>query len=119
MIDVGGTGIDVHKNLPGEVDLLMPDYSIYPDMDYDLGFTSRGCNRNCPFCFVPRKEGKFRIHQHPREFHDPTHRKVKLLDNNILFDKSWFFEVTDWIMENKLAVEFNQGLDIRLMDKEI
>ncbi len=118
-LDIGGTGIDTHSHLPEEVDSMMPDYSIYPDCDYDVGFTTRGCIRNCPFCFVPRKEGKFRIHQHPKDFHDPSHKWVKLLDNNILADKDWFFVVTDWIMANNLGVEFNQGLDIRLLDREI
>lgn len=118
-IDVGGSGIDLNKNLPDNVNLLMPDYSLYPDCDYDLGFTTRGCCRNCYFCIVPKKEGRFRINQHPSEFHDPRHKKIVLMDNNILFDKSWFYEVTDWIMANNMRVDFNQGLDIRLMDKDI
>lgn len=118
-IDVGGSGIDLNKNLPDNVNLLMPDYSLYPDCDYDLGFTTRGCCRNCYFCIVPKKEGKFRINQHPSEFHDPKHKKIVLMDNNILFDKTWFYEVTDWIMANNMRVDFNQGLDIRLMDNDI
>ena len=107
------------KTLPKEVDLMMPDYSIYPDCDYDLGFTSRGCNRNCYFCIVPRKEGKFHVNQHPSEFHHPNHKKIVLMDNNILFDKDWFFEVTDWILANNMKVDFNQGIDIRLMDMDV
>lgn len=118
-IDIGGGGIDLKKNLPEEVNMLMPDYSIYPDCDYDLGFTTRGCNRGCYFCIVPKKEGKFHINQHPSEFHDPGHKKIVLMDNNILLDKDWFFEVTDWILRNGMSVDFNQGLDIRLMDNDI
>lgn len=98
---------------------MMPDYSLYPDWHSDLGFTTRGCGRRCYFCVVPEKEGRFRIHQHPQEFHDPKHRSIVLMDNNILWDKEWFFEVTDWILANNMAVDFNQGLDIRLMDNDI
>lgn len=118
-IDIGGSGYDINKKLSDEIDRLMPDYSLYPDYPSDLGFTSRGCNRKCYFCIVHRKEGRFRIHQHPSEFHDPKHKSIVLMDNNILWDKDWFLEVTDWILANKMKVDFNQGLDIRLIDNDI
>ena len=118
-IDIGGSGYNLDKNLPEEVDLMMPDYSLYPKCDYDLGFTSRGCARHCHFCIVPRKEGKFRRSQHPREFHIPNHKKIVLMDNNILLDTDWFFEVTDWILKCGLSVDFNQGLDIRLLSPDV
>lgn len=118
-IDIGGSGISLTKQLPEEVTHLMPDYSIYPQVDYSLGFSSRGCIRNCPFCIVPKKEGRAYISQHPREFHNPQFKKIMLLDNNILALRSWFFEVADWIINNNLKVDFNQGLDVRLIDPEI
>lgn len=118
-IDIGGGGYDLHKNLPQEVDLMMPDYSLYPEWGSDLGFTSRGCIRNCHFCVVPKKEGTFRINQHPKEFHLPGHKSAVYMDNNILANRDWFFEVTDWCLSNQIKVDFNQGLDIRLMSDEI
>lgn len=56
-VDIGGVAYDLKKNLPREVDLMMPDYSLYPEWDCDLGFTTRGCNRGCYFCKVTPKEG--------------------------------------------------------------
>ena len=99
----------------------MPDYSLYPDIDYSLGFTTRGCIRNCDFCVVPQKEGRVRKVQHPSEFHDPKFSKIMLLDNNItsLNKGKWFFEVTDWINDEKLQCDFQSGIDIRLMTPEI
>lgn len=124
-INIGGTGYSLDSRIPvpetpegGGADLTFPDYSLY-DMDYDLGFTSRGCIRNCYFCVVPKKEGRFRPVQHPRDFHDQKHRKAVYLDNNILASKEWFFEVTDWILEEDLEIDFNQGLDIRLLTEEV
>lgn len=119
VIDLGGSGADITKSLDARTEKQEPDYTIYPDIDYSLGFTSRGCVRNCGFCIVRQKEGKFRPVQHPSEFHNPEFRKIVLMDNNILASKDWFFKVTDWILENKLKVDFNQGIDIRLLDTEI
>ena len=120
-IDIGGSGISLSQSerIPSEVWSMMPDYSLYPECDYDLGFTTRGCIRNCHFCVVPKKEGKIHRNQHPSEFHHPGHKKAVWMDNNILAMRDWFFEVTDWLLKNRIAVDFNQGLDVRLMDSEI
>ena len=53
----GGTGYGIYGTLPDEIDAMYPDYSIYPDCDYAIGFLTRGCIRKCPWCIVPRKEG--------------------------------------------------------------
>ena len=118
-IHIGGSGYDLNTKLPDEVDRMMPDYSLYPDCDYSLGFTTRGCIRKCPFCVVPIKEGKFRVHQHPREFYNPAFKKITFLDNNILADPDWFQEVADWCISKHLRVDFNQGLDLRLVTQDI
>lgn len=116
LVDLGGSGVSMKYDY--EMDNVYPDYSLY-DMDYDLGVTTRGCIRKCYFCVVPKKEGDFRIIEHPKHFHDPNHHKVVLMDNNILVNFSWFKEVADYLITNNLAVDFNQGLDIRLMNDEI
>jgi len=118
-IRIGGSGYDLSKKLPNEVEYMKPDYSLYPEIDYSMGFTTRGCIRDCEFCVVPRKEGELCRWQHPKNFHNNQFNKIKLLDNNILADKEWFFEVTDWILDENIKIDFNQGLDIRLLDQEI
>lgn len=116
---VGGSGVDLKSELPEYIERLRPDYDLYPDMDYSLGFTSRGCNRKCHFCIVPEKEGKFIRWQHPREFHNERFNRIVFLDNNILFDKEWFYEVMEFVKDNNLRFDWNQGLDIRLIDSNI
>lgn len=121
-ISIGGSGYDLMSELTEEIEYIKPDYSLYPDCDYSIGFTTRGCGRNnktCPFCIVPQKEGQIRIAQHPREWYNPEFKKIMFLDNNILFKRKWFFEVIDWCIQNNLEVWFTQGLDIRLLDLEI
>ena len=118
----GGSGIYLNEKLPDEIELLKPDYDLYPVENYhqtSLGFTSRGCPRRCGFCLVHEKEGSFRKAQHVKEFHDDRFKVVTLLDNNILADPEWFFENTNWIIEHKLHLNISQGMDIRFLTDEI
>lgn len=118
IINIGGSGHDLKAELPPEIEALKPDYSLY-DMDYSLGFSSRGCIRQCHFCIVPEKEGRFRTTQHPAIWHDPKHNKIIFMDNNILANPAWFLEIADWIKSHDLRADFNQGLDARLITDEI
>lgn len=118
-IVVGGPGYDLSVTLPDDVELMKPDYDLYPECESSIGFSTRGCFRKCHFCIVPEKEGRFRTVQHPREWYDERFDKIMFLDNNIIADKNWFFEVTDWCIEKNLQVWFTQGLDIRLLDEEV
>ena len=114
--EIGGSGYDITKKLPDEIEHIMPDYSLY-DIDYSIGFTSRGCLRNCGFCIVPKKEGPIRHNAHVQEFHRLDHKKIMLLDNNFLASPNYLFEL-GYINQLALKVNFNQGLDIRLMTPE-
>lgn len=118
-IIIGGSGYSLDSKLPDNVDLIKPDYDLYPSMDYSIGYTTRGCNRNCTFCIVQTKEGRFHIRQHPQEFFDERFDKIVFLDNNILLNKKWFFEVMNFCNDHSLTIDFNQGLDIRLVDNDI
>jgi len=118
-IGIGGSGYNLQKELPPEIENMKPDYSLYPTNDASIGFFSRGCFRKCHFCIVDQKEGKFRRTQHPSLWYKPAFKKITFLDNNILADKEWFMEVTSWCIERKLEIQFNQGLDIRLLDEKI
>lgn len=116
-IDIGGSGYDLKKRLPDEIENIKPDYDLYPDMSYSIGHTTRGCIRNCYFCIVRQKEGKLTRWQHPSEFHDSRFKTIQLLDNNWMADRDWFMETSQWIIDNNLRLIEN-GMDIRLLDDD-
>jgi hypothetical protein len=121
-VDIGGSGVDLMKKLPPEIEVMKPDYSLYPRNASSIGFSSRGCirnNKSCQWCIVPKKEGKLKRTQHPSEWYNPKFKRIVFLDNNNLGDKEWFMEITGWCLEKKLKIWFTQGLDIRLVDLEI
>lgn len=112
---VGGSGTgDFAKVLSSEVEHICPDYSLY-GLDYSMGFTSRGCFRGCAFCIVPAKEGDKVIEWSPLE-EFVRHKRVLLLDNNFLASPRWRSKLT-WLIERGVKADFNQGLDIRLVNK--
>lgn len=77
----------------------------------DATFTSRGCIRSCEFCIVPRSEGKL------VELRDWPIRPI-ICDNNFLATgDDHFNSVIDKLL-NQSNVDFNQGLDIRLITNE-
>mgnify|MGYP004471687623 CR=1 FL=1 len=59
-IITGGTGYKDYGSLPAEIEGTFPDYSLYPEWKPAIGFLTRGCIRNCPWCIVPKKEGTIR-----------------------------------------------------------
>lgn len=116
--EIGGSGYNLTSKLPEEIEFIKPDYDLYPS-EYSQGFTSRGCNRNCYFCIVNKKEGNFVRWQHPDDFFDERFTSIKLMDNNILFDKMWTLEVLNWCIDHNLDVDMTNGYDVRLIDEDV
>lgn len=126
----GGTGYEIEtvngkenfnkekaKTLPHEIEHIMPDYSIYDIEDTAYGFMSRGCPRGCSFCHVEAKEGKksYKVADLSEFWNGQKH--IELLDPNTLACNEWK-DILQQLIDSKARVNFNQGLDIRLMTEE-
>lgn len=123
------------------VDRITPDYSIldeikykYPASNAYFTYMTRGCVRKCPFCAVPKIE-PFYVEYIPfkkqiQAINEKYGEKkdLLLLDNNVLAS-SKFDQIIDEIQEagfhkgaklnNRFRyVDFNQGIDLRLLTKE-
>jgi hypothetical protein len=108
----GGTGIDLTTILNKKIDALCPDYALY-NLDYSMGFFTRGCPHHCPWCVVPEKEGDIQPY---RKFEDfIRHDKAVLMDNNVLAC-DWGILQIERASNAGIAMDFNQGLDARLID---
>lgn len=140
-IEIGGTGWDIHKELEPQIEKIKPDYDLYTIMDIagrmrgigtrehkvqkateivnaGMGFTSRGCIRNCGFCFVPKKEGSFRDVAEIKDLLNPRSNILILHDNNFTADPYCIDKLHE-IRDRGLIVDINQGCDIRLMTEDI
>jgi len=124
-----------------KIDSIVPDYSILDEIEYKypvnnayLAYLTRGCIRTCPFCAVPIIEPTFvdyiplknQIHIINERY--GIRKDLLLLDNNVLASPM-FDKIIDEIKEagfyrgaklnNSFRyVDFNQGLDLRLLTKE-
>ncbi|MCF8030997.1 MAG: radical SAM protein [Desulfohalobiaceae bacterium] len=114
----GGSGWDLYQRLPDEIEKTSPDFQLYPALgDRAIGFLTRGCPFKCSFCIVPRKEGPPSQASHI----DPLLRgrdKLILLDDNILSHPN-SKQLLREMARRKIQVNFNQTLDLHLVDREI
>jgi hypothetical protein len=119
-VHLGGSGINLSTTLPDEIEHLKPDYNLYQEINFSLGYTSRGCSRNCRFCIVPKKEGKPHAVADIYDFYNPKFKRMVLLDPNIFSVPHDHFKkiARQIIKEGIQEIEFNAGLDIRLIDDE-
>ena len=112
-IFIGGSGYDLKQKLPKDIEAQVPDYDLF-NTNYSIGFTSRGCIRDCNFCIVKEKEGNLFECDFTK---DIKHSKYIVMDNNFLASPIWE-EKLQFFIDNDLKVSFTQGLDIRLIDDE-
>lgn len=107
------------KPLPDYIEHIYPDYDLYPSLTKDTayGFLTRGCIRSCSFCHVVAKEGrKSRKVADLSEFWRGQ-KNIILCDPNILACKD-HLELLQQLVDSKAKVNFNQGLDIRLINEK-
>ena len=107
---IGGSGWDLKTNLPEEIEKIHPHIN--------CGFTTRGCIRNCKFCVVPTKEGKIHAVADVYDIWDGNSKNITLMDNNILAMPDHFEKICKQLIKEKLRVDFNQGLDARLLNND-
>lgn len=119
-VEKGGTGYDIRKNLPEAIDRIQPDYSLYPSIDGKTayGFLTRGCPNKCKWCIVPKKEGKIQPYMDVEEIAVYGRNNLILMDNNVLAS-DYGLEQIEKIVRLKLRVDFNQGLDARLVTEDV
>lgn len=106
-----------NTSLPAEIEKMRPDYSIYPQYNFAVAMTSRGCPRGCAFCHVAAKEGRCSVKVADVSDFWNGQKHIEVLDPNIVAcrDKRELFQQ---YRETGAQIVFNQGLDIRLMNDE-
>lgn len=124
----GGTGYAIHlmdgvevldrrKNepLPPEVEAMFPDYSLYPQYDFAVSMTSRGCPNGCPWCHVWAKEGRSSVKVADVKDFWSGQKEILVLDPNITACREKR-ELFRQYRETGALLDFTQGLDVRLLD---
>lgn len=113
---IGGTGIDFKNNLPLAIQSAEPSYHLYPDCNYHIGFSMKGCRFRCKFCCVPQKEGRARVNNTIDDILTNPNggNRLMLLDNDFFGGSDWKINL-ERIIELRLKVCFVQGLNIRII----
>lgn len=107
----GGTGYGLFEDLPPEIDACLPDYSLYPECDYAIGFLTRGCPNKCAHCYVPQKEGNIRPYRTWQEVVRQDTNKLTLMDNNILAHPHGIDQLRQ-LAETDYRLDINQAMSV-------
>ncbi len=127
------TGIKPHFGLWDDVDHMKPDYYLdgmegYYTNNASFGYTTKGCTNRCQFCAVHKLEPEFVPFISLKHKVDAKKKDLVLLDNNVLASpdfpkiiqeiKKYGFGKGERFGASYRYVDFNQGVDARLLDKE-
>lgn len=135
-VEYGGTGFfyDKAKPLSEDIEHCKPDYHLYDEWieeclyngakqnefeyytDYSIGFLTRGCFRQCPFC-VNRNYKQCSAHSPLSEFLDESRPKLCFLDDNFFACPHWE-SLLQPVLDSGKRFQFKQGLDERLLTKD-
>lgn len=106
-----------NEELTPEIEKMFPDYSLYPQFDFAVSMTSRGCPRGCSFCHVAAKEGRCSVKVADVSDFWNGQKEIRILDPNITAcrDKR---DLMRQYKETGAILDFTQGLDIRLLNDD-
>lgn len=104
-------------DLPDYIEHMFPDYSIYPQYDFAVSMTSRGCPRGCHFCHVAAKEGRCSVKVADVSDFWCGQKEIKVLDPNITACSEKRDLLKQYI-DTRARIDFTQGLDIRLLNDD-
>ncbi len=118
-----GEGVKVHIGLIEEAEQYPPDYDLFPNLDYSLTMTSRGCVNKCFFCVVPSLEGNLKHRNNWVQDINLKFKRIIFMDNNWLAKEKQDFEsdiiqLKEFVKQGVIQIDFNQSLDCRLFSED-
>lgn len=115
----GGVAYSLENKLDADIEGSYPDYSLYSYVKSTAyGFLTRGCPRQCSFCNVSKNQGTVSHKVADIKYFWNGEKEIKLLDPNILACEDWE-KLFKQLVESKAWIDFTQGLDVRLLTKEM
>lgn len=101
-------------DLDPDIERMKPDYGIYPEYDFAVAMTTRGCPRGCHFCHVAAKEGRGSHKVADVSDFYAGQKRIEVMDPNITACRDRF-DLYEQYIDTGAQICFNQGLDARLL----